>query len=449
MRKILVSIISLLLLLTLFAQTKSYASYLCTAHQIAQNAKVYSQSDGKCYQSTGLGFNTAGGTSVCGPVACPGQNSSPRGSTCIYSEAKGCFTGYSTSIYGGFAPSDADGGCKWNSSGDGSAIACPTALTMTIKVQNPSGTPLANVPIQFYDNGHGLINYPGGTKNADQAFLSDASGVITVYSWSGDHFKAWGVNSSSYTFDKNASHPYDFMVNNGDTNSCGWQGQPACIIVATAVGGSTSPSPSTSPPPASTTKINLALSLMGIGVRGNLTPKHPTRTVHIQVYRKDDDPKQPNITPVADITNQTVTFNSNSGYFLNATTSLGTGIPAGDYQILVKTPGYLRREVEDSQNNNTFTLTPGQTTTLPSVVMIAGDTAPLYNNMQASDFYAIVDCYKDKATTSTCAAGNTITDLDDNGTIDGIDLNVWLLGMQALLQSDFNSDGSGDGITGN
>jgi len=459
MRKILLFVVSLFFVTSMFFLSSKQTFAGCTSSQIAQNAKVFSQSNGQCFQSSGLGFNTIGGTYVCGPVACPGQSSpAPRGSTCIFPQDKGsgvqCFTGYSTSIYGGFAPSDADGGCKWNDAGNGTPIACPTALNITIKVQNSSGTPLANVPIQFYDNGHGLINYPGGTKSSGEPFLSNSSGIITVSSWSGDHFKAWGVDSSSYTFDKNATHPYDFMVNNTDIPSCGMAlasgQQPPCVIVATAAGGggtTPSPSPSTSPTQQSN-KINLALSLMGIGSKGNLSPKHPTRTVHVQIYRKTDDPKQPNITPVADITNATVTFNSNSGYFLNAALSLGS-LPTGDYQILVKTPGYLRREVMDNQNNKSFTLTLGQTTTLPAVTLIAGDTAPLYNEILAGDFYAIVDCYKDKASGSTCAAGNTITDLDDNGVIDGVDLNVWLLGMQALQQINFNGETTGDGITGN
>lgn len=434
MRKILVS---LFIVTFLFLLSSFFSSTYAACGDMSQYAKTYSEASGTCQASTGLGFNTAGGSWVCGPVACPGASSpSPHGNNCIFSQSDGrCFAGYNNTTYGGFNPDGTnEPGCTYNPADNGTPITCPTSLIVKVKVQSSSGTPLANVPVQVYNNGWA------------SAPTSGSDGMIAITSWSSNHMKIWGTNSSSYTFDHTSSNPYDFQVNNPYGQGC--NEQTPCVLVATAAGGGgASPSPSVSPTQHAT-KINLAISLMGIGVKGNLSPKHPTRTVHIQVYKKGDDPKQPNITPVADITNANVTFDSNSGYFLNPSLSLGN-LPTGDYQILVKTPGYLRREIEDNQNNSTFTLTLDQTTTLPSVPLIAGDTAPLYNNMQASDFYAIVDCYKDKATGSSCAAGNTITDLDDNGVIDGVDLNVWLLGMQALLQKDFNTDGSGDGITGN
>lgn len=445
MKKIIVCIISLFLL-ALFSPAKSHAA-LCTAHQLAQNAKVFSQSDGKCYQSTGLGFNTLGGQYICGPVACPAPNSSsPRGSTCIFPQDKGsgvqCFTGYSTKIYGGFAPSDADGGCKWNSDGDGSPITCPTAINVTVKVQSPSGTPLANVPIQFYDNGHGLINYPGGTKNADQPFLSDASGTITVSSWSGDHFKIWGVDSSSYSFDKNAAHPYDIMINNTDIPTCGWQGQSPCVIVATAGGGGGGgPTPSNG----ASAKAKVVLFLPAVGGKngGNASPHRPTRNVTLYFYQANQDPTDPSITPITKtgtVTLDGATGSQTYGYFVNAT--LDVGNLSGTYKVLVKSNQYLRKQfiAKNGDTNQTYAFTVGQTTTLPTITLIAGDDAPAPvtaggsygdNTLDISDYNMLArQCYGNK---SSCP-NKEGADLNDDGKIDGIDYNILLRSFNILAQ---------------
>src|SRR5579872_229586 len=64
-----------------------------------------------CAASTGLGFNTVGGSwtptaNGADNFACDGS-SGIHGNTCIFSQSNGCFGGYGGS---GFNPSSADGG---------------------------------------------------------------------------------------------------------------------------------------------------------------------------------------------------------------------------------------------------------------------------------------------------------------------------------------------------
>lgn len=211
--------------------------------------------------------------------------------------------------------------------------------------------------------------------------------------------------------------------------------------------GTPTATPTPTTPPASPTKLSIALQLPGIGVGGNLSPHHTTRTLHLSIYAADVDPTQPNVQPLFDSKTQTLTYNSSTGYFTNAGVNVGN-LATGDYQLLVKVSGYLRRQYADtSSSTKTIHIESGQTTLVPTIKLIAGDIGPLYNVMDASDFYAIVGCYKDKANSSTCAVGSQIADINDDGTIDGIDLNYWLLGFQSLVSGN-DPTGNGDGVTG-
>ena len=205
------------------------------------------------------------------------------------------------------------------------------------------------------------------------------------------------------------------------------------------------PTPSPSP---IHTYLNVALQLPGIGVGGNLSPLHPTRDLHVSIYAAGVDPSQPNVSPIFDNTSESIQYNSNNGYFINSKIDVGT-LATGNYQILFKSTGYLRKQaIDPNASDNTIAITGGTTNIVPLTKLIAGDVTPIYNVMDASDFYAIAACYGSKATTSSCTAGSQITDINDDGVVNGIDLNYWLLGMQTLLN---NNDplGNGDGVTGN
>jgi hypothetical protein len=220
-----------------------------------------------------------------------------------------------------------------------------------------------------------------------------------------------------------------------------------CSTKPTAI-PSSNPTPSLTTPPPHDTILNIALQLPGIGIKGNLHPLHTTRTVHLTIYANNVDPTQPNVKPLYDNPNVSVQFDSNSGFFLNSNVDIGSSLPTSTYQIFFKTPGYLRKQVLDAQGDKTFPTTADTINVLPSVMLIPGDVAPVYNVMDVSDFYAIVGCYNTKANTSSCTAGSQITDLNDDGVIDGVDINLWLSGFQTLLNNN-NTSGAGDGAPGN
>ena len=206
--------------------------------------------------------------------------------------------------------------------------------------------------------------------------------------------------------------------------------------------------PTATPTTAPATLLNVALQLPGIGQGGNLSPQHKTRTLHVSIYAADVDPTQPNITPVFDNKTLQVTYDSGTGYFTNDSLNVGS-LTTGDYQILFKSPGYLRKEVINTTDQTTSIHITAQTTNqIPATKLIAGDIAALYNVMDVSDFYALVGCYKDKASSSTCTVGSQMADINDDGVVDGIDLNYWLLGMSTLSQTNQTNPGAGDGVTG-
>ena len=216
---------------------------------------------------------------------------------------------------------------------------------------------------------------------------------------------------------------------------------PTHTPTPTPTQGST-PTP-TIPPSSHQTTLSLAIQLPGIGIGGNLSPKRKNRIVHISIYKADVDPSQPNITPILDDKTIHLSYQSNTGYFTNDNVVLKQAVATGDYQLLIKTQGYLRKEFKDTNASaDTIHITEGTKNLVPLIKLTPGDTAPLSNVMDASDFYAIVNCYKDKASTSSCAAGSQITDLNDDGVIDGVDLNLWLEGFQAVIDNNGNGDGA-------
>lgn len=300
-------------------------------------------------------------------------------------------------------------------------------------------------------SGWGTANSNGITANSAKG---GAVGPSNSYCGSNSNYAHWfkfklpglGVDNMS-NFSPYVAHTYYLHAVGGADSSnptIATHASLKCAAPATPSGGTVTPglTPSSTP-----TQINIALQLPGIGVSGNLSPKHTTRTLHVSIYAADVDPSQPNVTPLFDSKTLTVTYNSSTGYFTNNAVSLGN-LATGDYQLLVKVPGYLRKAYTDSSTSTkTIHITNASTTLIPAMTLVAGDIGPLYNVMDASDFYALVGCYQDKASSSSCAVGSQIADINDDGVVDGIDLNYWLLGFQALVSNN-DPQGNGDGVTG-
>jgi len=175
----------------------------------------------------------------------------------------------------------------------------------------------------------------------------------------------------------------------------------------------TAPTPTLTPTPV-TTKLALIIGLDGIGKAGdnvsrtstgNLNPLHPQRNVTLILSDQNN-------TPLPAITGQ-VSYDSVSGLFKGAI-ALPSTVTSGFYTLKASTPSFLLKAIP-----GILTVTIGQTTTVPTTDLTAGD---INNDNQISllDYNQILSCFG--SSTSTC----TPSDLDDDGTVGGSDYNLFL-----------------------
>ena len=179
----------------------------------------------------------------------------------------------------------------------------------------------------------------------------------------------------------------------------------------------TAPTPTRTPTPSPTpvtTKLALTIGLDGIGKAGdnvsrtstgNTSPLHPQRNVTLILSDQNNN-------PLPAITGQ-VSYDSVSGLF-TGTVTLPSTVTAGFYTLKVSSPSFLQKAV-----GGILTLTQGQTTTVPTTDLTAGD---INNDNQISllDYNQILSCFG--SSTSTC----TPSDLDDDGIVGGSDYNLFL-----------------------
>ena len=174
------------------------------------------------------------------------------------------------------------------------------------------------------------------------------------------------------------------------------------------------PSPSPVSPTPISTKLALTLGLDGIGKAGdnvsrtstgNTSPLHPQRNVTLILSDQNNN-------PLPAITGQ-VSYDSVSGLF-KGTIALPSTVVSGVYTLKASTPSFLLKAIP-----GILTLTQGQTTTVPTTDLTAGD---INNDNQISllDYNQILSCFG--SSTSTCIP----SDLDDDGTVGGSDYNLFL-----------------------
>jgi Mg-chelatase subunit ChlD len=182
----------------------------------------------------------------------------------------------------------------------------------------------------------------------------------------------------------------------------------------------------------SETILNITAFLHSIGNSGdnrnpdafdfsNKTPKHPQRSVVVEVFDANNQPILQKQT--------TVLYASSSGNF-KGTVGLGTNFVTGNYLVTIKTDRYLRALFPGIQ-----TLTKGQTNTLPATTLIAGDTNG-DNKLDILDYNNLLGCYtsEDQPTAKNCDdVKQLMTDLNDDGSVDRYDYNLFLreLSVQA------------------
>lgn len=207
--------------------------------------------------------------------------------------------------------------------------------------------------------------------------------------------------------------------------------------------------PTPTPTAAPSTNLTVVLGLPGIGYDGNV-PQHASRNITIELYAPAvQNPGGPGTTPVKTATG-IVQYDSgsdnNAGYFVSNIPITFNNLVSGNYQILVKLPQYLYKLAKNPQNTDNptvFTLNTNTTTVLSPLILSSGDVAVTggqVNHMNINDYNILLSCYGDKATSScpvkTAGAGGTnLADLNDDGNVDIVDLNIWLRSLHLLQKA--------------
>jgi hypothetical protein len=180
------------------------------------------------------------------------------------------------------------------------------------------------------------------------------------------------------------------------------------------------PQPTDTPVPGNTT-FSFTLGLHGVGSGGdsanpnsigNTNPRRPSRTITADIY---DAQNQLVVSQQGD-----VTYNASTGKFIG-NMDLGDNFATGLYTVKVKTDQYLRALDPGIQ-----TITQGQTKSLPTVTLVAGDVNG-DNQINIIDYNLLIGCYSDLLPAVDCTPeNNVLTDLNDDGSVNAFDYNLFL-----------------------
>ncbi len=210
----------------------------------------------------------------------------------------------------------------------------------------------------------------------------------------------------------------------------------------------TSSSTSTITTTTSTTKpsnntLTLVLGLDGIGTTGDnanpndincteaqrqqgcgstLNPTRPSRQIYIDFYDTNDKPLNTLKTGYADY--QTASGSANYGKFVG-TVDLGVSFTSGNYIVRTWSEGYLKRRIPGILAVNT-----SATNQTPIVRLVTGDM-DVNNKLDINDYADLVSCIEgfnsyDATKCNSNERFKIIADLDDNGTRNEFDYNLYM-----------------------
>ena len=155
---------------------------------------------------------------------------------------------------------------------------------------------------------------------------------------------------------------------------------------------------------------------------------HKTRTIAVQVWDTNNNEV------VRDQSAQ-VAYDSNNGYFTD-NFDLGTNFIGGSYIIKVKSDGHLRKST-----TGLVSITSGATNAIPQLNLVVGDLDG-NNIIDIRDYNILVSCsvfassgvsyspnapFDNGVLCNSNANYQTLSDLDDNGVIDQVDFNLFLI----------------------
>ena len=255
---------------------------------------------------------------------------------------------------------------------------------------------------------------------------------------------------------------FEYLTNKTGTIQCTnttFGGDPAPHITKACFVKASSGSTPTPPSGSGSTSIKVIVGLPGIGSSGN-PPQHTTRPVTVELYAPSvTNPGGPGTSPIKTATG-TLTYDNgsdnNAGYFVSNTPIGFSGLASGNYQILVKVPQMLYTLAVNAANTDTphvFTLNANTTTTLDPLVLTSGDvaiTSGQLNHLNISDYNLLLSCYGSKAGSSSCPVngqgpnGINLADLNDDGQVTIVDLNIWLRSLLLLQTNNAQGCSTGD-----
>ncbi|GEM_PF-6636360 len=183
--------------------------------------------------------------------------------------------------------------------------------------------------------------------------------------------------------------------------------------------GSPVPSPTgITPPPPGPADVTITLSLIGLGPKiekgaqvatWNRNPKRPQRDLIVYLYEPGVDPSNDPEGTRAKVKApqpQSLVYDGISK-FVARNFNLGQTFIAGDYQVFVKTPGYLRRRIPGVQK-----LATGNNTITQQATLSLGD-ANNDNKLNIQDYQTYLSCINNQ--TADCIAK---ADFNDDGEVD-------------------------------
>lgn len=299
----------------------------------------------------------------------------------------------------------------------------------------------STVKVDLYDG-----PYAGSLNN----FIGEATANQTGESAIGQFCAGTTSHRFSYTIPSKwrdgKKHTVYGYINIGDSqiHPMGQQGQTFECTASTA-----KPTPTNTPgttPGQSSTTLKLILGLPGIGFNavGGAAPKHLTRSITVQLYDSTvTNPSGPGTHALASSTG-TVTYDNssdnNAGYFVGNITLHLPSTPAANnkYKVLVEVPQYLYKlAVNAADGTQTFTIENGSLITAPPLLLLPGDAQAASggkNLLDIDDYTQLLSCFHDASSCATTADGIPVADLDDNGSIDIVDLNLFIRSLFQLQQ---------------
>lgn len=143
---------------------------------------------------------------------------------------------------------------------------------------------------------------------------------------------------------------------------------------------------------------------------GNTYPLHPTRLAQVNVFNSQN-------TLVAQNNSVPIVYNTSSENF-SGLADMGS-LPSGTYLIRIKTQGFLTGKVP-----GIVSVSKGRVISLPSVPLVNGDVNG-DDQIDISDYNSLASCFGSKQQSSACTNPSS-ADLNDDGRVDGIDINVFI-----------------------